>query len=88
MTKSADTPHAEDFTALYERAWDILVPARADYLDDVSPHYDEVLHEVAQRTEHTGSLGKTIAGHVLPACYRQAIQQALSRTAPAAPGHP
>jgi hypothetical protein len=59
VTKSADTPHAEDFTALYERAWDILVPARADYLDDVSPHYDEVLHEVAQRTEHTGSLGKT-----------------------------
>src|SRR6266478_5961736 len=33
-------------------------------------------------------LGKTIAGHVLPACYRQAIQQALSRTAPATPGHP
>jgi hypothetical protein len=59
VTKSADTPHDEDFTALYDRAWDILIPARAGYLDDVSAHYDEVLHEVTQRTEHTGSLGKT-----------------------------
>ncbi|MDQ0904388.1 hypothetical protein QFZ22_000373 [Streptomyces canus] len=59
MKKSADTPHDEDFTALYDRAWDILIPARAGYLDDVSAHYDEVFHEVAQRTEHTGSLVKT-----------------------------
>ncbi|MHC3475540.1 hypothetical protein ACYF6T_43700 [Streptomyces sp. 7R007] len=45
--------------ALYARAWDVLVPARADYLAGVSPHYNEVFHEVTQRTEHTGSLGKT-----------------------------
>ncbi|MFD0319380.1 hypothetical protein [Streptomyces flavalbus] len=59
MKKSADTPNDEDFAALYDRAWYTLIPARADYLADVSPHYDEVLHDVAQRTEHTGSLGKT-----------------------------
>ncbi|OOQ48266.1 hypothetical protein AFM16_00060 [Streptomyces antibioticus] len=39
--------------------WDVLVPARASYLAHVSPHYDEVLHDVAQRTKHSGSLGKT-----------------------------
>ncbi|WP_329332714.1 hypothetical protein OG252_51850 [Streptomyces sp. NBC_01352] len=59
MTKSAETPHDEDFTALYGRVWDVLIPARAGYLAAVSPHYDEVFHEVAQRTEHSGSLGKT-----------------------------
>ncbi|MEV5009402.1 hypothetical protein [Streptomyces sp. NPDC055692] len=59
MKKSADTPTDENFTTPYDRAWDILIPARASYLANVSPHYDEVLHEVAQRAEHTGSLGKT-----------------------------
>lgn len=59
MKKSADTTADEDFAALFGRTWDILIPARASYLAGVSPHYDEVLHEVAQRTEHTGSLGKT-----------------------------
>ncbi len=38
---------------------DVLVPARASYLADISPDYDEVLYEVAQRTEHAGGLGKT-----------------------------
>ncbi|WP_240124615.1 hypothetical protein [Streptomyces sp. MUM 136J] len=50
---------SEEFAALCDRVWDVLVPARAGYLASVSPHYDEVFHEVAQRTEHTGSLGKT-----------------------------
>ncbi|WP_406481645.1 hypothetical protein [Streptomyces sp. NBC_01615] len=59
MKKSVDTPADEDFAALYDRAWDILIPARASYLADISPDYDEVLREVAQRTEHAGSLGKT-----------------------------
>ncbi|MEU1791407.1 hypothetical protein ABZ553_37160 [Streptomyces sparsogenes] len=59
MKKSADRPADEEFAALCGRVWDALVPARASYLADVSPHYDEVFHEVAQRTEHTGSLGKT-----------------------------
>ncbi|MBO0913288.1 hypothetical protein [Streptomyces laculatispora] len=59
MKKSADTPTDEDVTALCGRVWDILVPARASYLAGVSPHYDEVFHEVAQRTQHAGSLGKT-----------------------------
>lgn len=59
MKKSADTTADEDFADLCGRVWDVLVPARAGYLAGVSPHYDEVLHDVAQRTEHTGSLGKT-----------------------------
>ncbi|MDH6513740.1 hypothetical protein M2163_009288 [Streptomyces sp. SAI-135] len=54
-----DGPADKGSGALYKRAWDALAPARADYLASVSPHYDEVFHDVAQRTEHTGSLGKT-----------------------------
>ncbi|MEU3791756.1 hypothetical protein AB0F07_18415 [Streptomyces fructofermentans] len=59
MKNTTDTPTGEEFTALRGRAWDVLIPARAGYLDEVSPHYDEVFHHVAQRTEHTGSLDKT-----------------------------
>ncbi|MFF4828998.1 hypothetical protein ACFY20_39880 [Streptomyces sp. NPDC001312] len=59
MKKTTDSPVGDEPAALCGRAWDVLVPARASYLADVSAHYDEVFHEVAQRTEHTGSLGKT-----------------------------
>ncbi|MFC7266168.1 hypothetical protein [Streptomyces lutosisoli] len=59
MKKSTDTPAGEEFAALCGRGWDVLVPARAGYLAAVSPHYDDVFHDVAQRTEHAGSLGKT-----------------------------
>ncbi|MGG7568802.1 hypothetical protein [Streptomyces sirii] len=59
MKKTTDSPVGEEFAALCDRVWDVLVPARASYLADVSPHYDEVLHEVALRTEHARSLGKT-----------------------------
>ncbi|MFF9264106.1 hypothetical protein [Streptomyces longwoodensis] len=59
MKKTTDSPVGDELAALCGRAWDVLVPARAGYLADVSAHYDEVFHEVAQRTEHTGSLGKT-----------------------------
>lgn len=59
VKKTTDSPVGEEFAALCDRVWDVLVPARASYLADVSPHYDEVLREVAQRTEHAGSLGKT-----------------------------
>ncbi|MFE7648459.1 hypothetical protein [Streptomyces phaeoluteigriseus] len=52
-------PTDDEFTAVCGQAWDVLIPARADYLAGVSPHYDEVFHDVAQRTEHAGSLGKT-----------------------------
>ncbi|MFJ8755192.1 hypothetical protein ACIREO_38695 [Streptomyces sp. NPDC102441] len=38
--------------------WNVLVPARAAYLDSVSPHYDEIFWEVAQHVERTSSLGK------------------------------
>ncbi|MFF7139470.1 hypothetical protein RKD27_009396 [Streptomyces sp. SAI-126] len=59
MTHHPDQPADKESAALYGRVWDVLAPARADYLDGVSPHYDEVFHDVAQRTEHAGSLGKT-----------------------------
>lgn len=52
-------PVDEELAAFCDRGWDVLVPSRASYLANVSAHYDEVLHEVARRTEHTGSLGKT-----------------------------
>lgn len=54
MKTTTETP-GHEFPALCRQAWDTLIPARAGYLADVSPHYDEVLHDVAQRTEHTGS---------------------------------
>ncbi|MFG3498743.1 hypothetical protein [Streptomyces sp. NPDC047928] len=59
MRKTAETQGGDEHAALCRQAWDTLIPARASYLADVSPHYDDVLHEVAQRTEHAGSLGKT-----------------------------
>ncbi|PJM98540.1 hypothetical protein CG740_35475 [Streptomyces sp. CB01201] len=59
MKTTTETPGGDDFAALCRQAWDTLTPARVGYLAGVSPHYDEVLHDVAQRTEHTGSLGKT-----------------------------
>ncbi|MGW9594497.1 hypothetical protein ACWHLZ_29870 [Streptomyces chartreusis] len=59
MPKTTDMPGGDEFAALCQQAWDVLIPARADYLAGVSPHYDEVFHDIAQRTEHTGSLGKT-----------------------------
>lgn len=59
MKTTTETPGGDEFAALCRQAWDTLIPARASYLADVSPHYDEVLNNVAQRTEHTGSLGKT-----------------------------
>ena len=59
MNLTTKTATDEEFAALCDRVWDVLIPARADYLAGVSPHYDEVLYEVAQRTEQAGSLGKT-----------------------------
>ncbi|WP_431997677.1 hypothetical protein [Streptomyces fungicidicus] len=59
MKRTTETPSGDEFAALCRQAWDTLLPARAGYLADVSPHYDEVLHDVAQRTERAGSLGKT-----------------------------
>ncbi len=59
MKKTTDTPADEEFAALCGRVWDIPVPARAGYPAGVSPHYNEVFHDIAQRTEHTGSLGTT-----------------------------
>lgn len=44
------------------RVWDVLAAARASYLSGVSPHYDEVFWDVAERAESMGSLGKTDIG--------------------------
>ncbi|MEU0061492.1 hypothetical protein [Streptomyces sp. NPDC006334] len=59
MKKTRDTPTDDEFAAVCGQVWDVLIPARAGYLAGVSPHYDEVFHDVVQRTEHAGSLGKT-----------------------------
>ncbi|MFD9217784.1 hypothetical protein ACFVY9_32735 [Streptomyces sp. NPDC059544] len=45
-----------------QQIWDKLSAARTAYLAAVSPHYDEVLWDVAQRAENTGSLGKADLG--------------------------
>ncbi|MER7943611.1 MULTISPECIES: hypothetical protein [unclassified Streptomyces] len=49
----------EESASFCHPAWDVLLPARAAYLASVSPHYDEVFWDVAQRVERAGSLGKT-----------------------------
>ncbi|MFF4978271.1 hypothetical protein [Streptomyces sp. NPDC001083] len=59
MKKTTGTPAQEEFAAVCGQAWDALIPARAGYLANISPHYDEVFHDVARRTEHAESLGKT-----------------------------
>ncbi|MCI4145698.1 hypothetical protein [Streptomyces sp. MMS20-AI2-20] len=59
MKTTTEMPGGDEHAALCRQAWDTLIPARAGYLANVSPHYDDVLHEVAQRTERAGSLGKT-----------------------------
>lgn len=58
METTTATAADGEFTALCDRAWDVLVPARAGYLAGVSPHCDEVFDEVAQRARLSGSLGK------------------------------
>jgi hypothetical protein len=66
VNTTTNAPASDEFAALCRQAWDVLLPARAGYLAGVSPHYDEVFHEVAQQTEQAGSLGKTdIAALVL-----------------------
>ncbi|MCM2389805.1 hypothetical protein [Streptomyces albipurpureus] len=47
------------------RVWPSLLAARASYRAAVSPAYDEVLWEVAQRAEDTGSLGKVDIGALM-----------------------
>ncbi|MER6675129.1 hypothetical protein [Streptomyces sp. NPDC000983] len=58
MTTIDPAPDEPDSAAVFGRAWNTLVPARAAYLEAVTPHYDEVLHDVARRAEESGSLGK------------------------------
>jgi hypothetical protein len=59
VTKTGGTQTDDDAAAARGRVWDVLIPARAGYLAGISPHYDEVFHDLAQRTQHAGSLGKT-----------------------------
>ncbi|MBC2904313.1 hypothetical protein [Streptomyces cupreus] len=58
MKKTTDTPADDEFAAACARAWNVLIPTRSRYLAAVSTHYDEVLHEVAERAERVGSVGK------------------------------
>jgi len=41
-------------------AWDTLRHTHEDFQSSVSPAYDEVLHEVADRVRTSGSIGKTV----------------------------
>jgi hypothetical protein len=60
VTTTSHIPADDDCAAARGRVWDVLPPARAGYLAGISPPpYDEVFHDVAQRTQHTGSLGTT-----------------------------
>ncbi|MCM3267024.1 hypothetical protein M3765_24090 [Streptomyces thermoviolaceus] len=52
-------PTRDDSASFCHSVWDVLIPARAAYQAEVSPHYDEVFWEVSQKVERTGSLGKT-----------------------------
>ncbi|MET7539636.1 hypothetical protein [Streptomyces sp. NPDC005507] len=58
MKKIMDSIPPPEPAAACDRAWEALVRARASYLSDVSPHYDEVFWEIAQRAERAESLGK------------------------------
>ncbi|MFD3557955.1 hypothetical protein ACFWWA_38545 [Streptomyces goshikiensis] len=49
----------EEATLSCRQVWDVLVPARDEYMSAISPHYDEVFWDVAQRVERSGCLGKT-----------------------------
>lgn len=51
--------------ALGDERWQMLADARASYDRTVSTHYDEVLQEVAERAQGTGSLGKADVGALL-----------------------
>lgn len=63
MTKSADTPNADDTAALYERAWDTLIPARASYLNDVSAA-PQRMAVYDRRVQHTlNTLRLTLTPH-------------------------
>ncbi len=50
-------PHSET-----DRAWNLLIAAHDSYRAATSPNYDEVLWEVSQRAEASGSLGKADIG--------------------------
>ncbi|MFF9131157.1 hypothetical protein ACF1AY_09335 [Streptomyces sp. NPDC014776] len=51
--------------ALSREQWQRLVAAQAAYTATVSPHYDEVLHQVTERAVRDGSLGKAEIGALL-----------------------
>lgn len=43
----------------------VLIEAKSAYDQAVSPHYDEVLHDVTRRVTDTGSIGKSDIGALL-----------------------
>lgn len=48
-----------------DQVWQILLKAHDAYESEVSPHYDEVLHEVSDRVGGSGSIGKSDIGAIL-----------------------
>jgi hypothetical protein len=63
--QDADMTDATATTLLSNEAWSRLATAHADYHANVSPHYDEVLHEVSDRIQTSGSIGKLDVGALL-----------------------
>ena len=52
-------------TRLSAEKWQLLLDARTAYDHAVSPHYDDVLHEVSARATSSGSMSKADVGALL-----------------------
>ncbi|MER6851282.1 hypothetical protein AB0A81_30560 [Streptomyces flaveolus] len=56
---------ADHAPVIGSESWQRLIAARDAYTHAVSPHFDEVLHQVAHRARTEGSLGKADIGALL-----------------------
>jgi hypothetical protein len=56
---------ADQDPAIGTEGWQRLIAARDAYEHAISPHYDEILHQVAHRARTEGSLGKADIGALL-----------------------
>lgn len=58
------TPDESGYT-LSSQSWEHLLNSHTGYLKETSPSYDEVLLEVAERIDSSGSIGKADIGSLL-----------------------
>lgn len=54
-----------DIHAIEDEGWTLIARSHRAYHDEVSPKYDEVLNQVAERVEKSGSIGKADIGALL-----------------------